>query len=320
MTMTKQEVQDYVTTYLEAMECQILEKSPAHVTVKLSIDADKALTNRPYYWGFVDRTGAPAETMSFTFIFDAEAHQKAEEAAKANIKSEAGAELGTAGADGKDTILGRYFGMAPSLPQIGPGRVLRENIVYGSSRLKQIFTASREGGAYVNLFEQSSKRQINAAIPKSYEPWLGVCFKIEYSCDMRKEELHYLGISLLTGRIVEQFGQVLSKRELSPRLPENMHAQTAKIPLIKAAETLEQHIYGRLKLMDYSWAEAAKQRLEEELSVVDAYYEDLLKEQQEEEKKQAVQDQYNTRRSEMKWQYEPKININTISCGIFHLR
>ncbi|WP_205417322.1 YqhG family protein, partial [Klebsiella pneumoniae] len=71
--------------------------------------------------------------------------------------------------------------------------VLRENIAYGSSRLKQIFTASREGGAYVNLFEQSSKRQISASTPKSYEPWLGVCFKIEYSCDMRKEELHFLG-------------------------------------------------------------------------------------------------------------------------------
>ncbi|MCM3130263.1 YqhG family protein [Paenibacillus provencensis] len=320
MTMSKEEVHSYVITYLEAMECQILEKSPAHVTVKLSIEADKALTNRPYYWGFVDRTGAPAETMSFTFIFDAEAHLQAEESAKKKAEAETAKASENAANEGKDSILGRYFGHTPSLPQIGPGRVLRENIVYGSSRLKQIFSASREGGAYVNLFEQSSKRQISASTPKSYEPWLGVCFKIEFSCDMRKEELHFLGVSLLTGRIVENFGQVLNKKELSPRLPENMHAQAAKIPLTTAGEMLEQHIYARLKLVDYSWADAAKQRLEEELAVVDIYYEDLLKEEQEEEKKQAVQDQYNTRRSEMIWQYEPKINVNTISCGIFHLK
>lgn len=59
MTMSPHEVQAYVLTYLEALDCQIMERSPAHVTVKLSPEADKALTNRPYYWGFVERTGAP---------------------------------------------------------------------------------------------------------------------------------------------------------------------------------------------------------------------------------------------------------------------
>ena len=58
--------------YLEATECTVIEKSPEHVTVKLSPQADKMLTNRPYYWGFVERTGAPAETLSFNFVFDPE--------------------------------------------------------------------------------------------------------------------------------------------------------------------------------------------------------------------------------------------------------
>lgn len=83
MTMSPHEVQAYVLTYLEALDCQIMERSPAHVTVKLSPEADKALTNRPYYWGFVERTGAPAETMSFTFIFDPDSYQQATEAAEA---------------------------------------------------------------------------------------------------------------------------------------------------------------------------------------------------------------------------------------------
>ena len=50
MTMSAHEIQAYVLAYLEALDCQIMERSPAHVTVKLSPEADKALTNRPYYW------------------------------------------------------------------------------------------------------------------------------------------------------------------------------------------------------------------------------------------------------------------------------
>lgn len=70
MTMDAQQVQRFVHTYLEATGCSVIERSPHHVTVKLSPEADKALTNRPYYWGYVERTGVPAQTMSFTFIFD----------------------------------------------------------------------------------------------------------------------------------------------------------------------------------------------------------------------------------------------------------
>ncbi len=56
MSMSPQEVQEHMMTYLESTECQIIEKSPYHVTVKLSPQADRQLTGRPYYWGFVDRT------------------------------------------------------------------------------------------------------------------------------------------------------------------------------------------------------------------------------------------------------------------------
>ena len=76
MTMTPQEVQQHFMAYLEATECTVIEKSPEHVTVKLSPQADKMLTNRPYYWGFVERTGAPAETLSFNFVFDPEKYDE----------------------------------------------------------------------------------------------------------------------------------------------------------------------------------------------------------------------------------------------------
>lgn len=405
MTMSPHEVQAYVLTYLETLDCQIMERSPAHVTVKLSPEADKALTNRPYYWGFVERTGAPAETMSFTFVFDPDAHQQAleaEEAKAAQLAPPTSPGTGTPEAP-KDTILGRYFGIVPSLPQLGPGRILKEDVVYGSRRLQQIFNAAREGGAFVNLFEQAAKRQLRATAPAVYEPWLGVCFKVEFACDLKKEELHFIGISLRTGEIVEKFGSKLNRRDLSPRLAENMHVQTAKVSLADAGAALESHLTNRLLELDYSWAEKAKERLDLELAVVDTYYEAVLREDtpevdvdttsasstdgsstdqehagtgpssqiqtsrsgptriqkahlqpvestgvmigadvelaaeaavqaepetdpEQEKARQAVLDreamklQYETRRTEMIWQYEPKVKVTAISSGMFHLR
>lgn len=407
MTMSPHEVQAYVLTYLETLDCQIMERSPAHVTVKLSPEADKALTNRPYYWGFVERTGAPAETMSFTFVFDPDAYQQALEAEEAKAAQLAppaspGAGPGTPEAP-KETILGRYFGIVPSLPQLGPGRILKEDVVYGSRRLQQIFNAAREGGAFVNLFEQAAKRQLRATAPAVYEPWLGVCFKVEFACDLKKEELHFIGISLRTGEIVEKFGSKLNRRDLSPRLAENMHVQTAKVSIADAGAALESHLTNRLLQLDYSWAEKAKERLDLELAVVDTYYEAVLREDtpevevettsasstdssltdqehagirpsapiqtsqsgptriqnarlhpveptgvtigsdvelaaeaavqaepetdpEQDKAHQAAMDreamklQYDTRRTEMIWQYEPKVKVTAISSGMFHLR
>ncbi|PYE52329.1 hypothetical protein HUB98_27330 [Paenibacillus barcinonensis] len=401
MTMSPHEIQAYVLTYLEALDCQILERSPAHVTVKLSPEADKALTNRPYYWGFVERVGVEPETMSFTFVFDPEAYQQMMEVAEAKVKAAqpASAANETGSNAPKDTILGKYFGITPSMPQLGP-RILREDVVYGSRRLQQIFAAARDGGAFVNLFEQAAKRQIRATAPAVYEPWLGVCFKIEFACDLKREELHFLGISLRSGEIIENFGSKLNRRDLSPRLAENMHAQAPKISLADAGAALELHLTRQLSKLDYSWAEKAQERLQLELDVVDAYYEAVLREDvpvaaepdekapeqsatsrltardttnirvipstetppahtvnnrvrgmlepvtndaelaaepagvateeqvdpEQEKAKQAVMDreamqrQYETRRTEMIWQYEPKVKVTAISSGMFHLR
>lgn len=70
--MNEKQVHKFVQRYLEATECQVLEKSPCHFTVKLSPDADRELTNRPYYWSFVDRTNAAPETMTYLLVTDRE--------------------------------------------------------------------------------------------------------------------------------------------------------------------------------------------------------------------------------------------------------
>ncbi|WP_226000168.1 YqhG family protein [Paenibacillus sp. BJ-4] len=320
MSMNSQQVQRFVLTYLEATGCSVIERSPNHVTVKLSPEADKALTNRPYYWGYVERTGVPAQTMSFTFIFDGEAYRTEQERLSRQAPP-----APAAGNPAQDQVMGRYFGHVPALPQLGPGRILQEELHYGSRRLHQIFEAARDGGKYVYLFEQPDARQLTVRSPVVYEAWLGVCYKVEFACDLKREELHWLGISLKSGKIISDFGDMIEARQLSPLLAGNMHVQPAKLTVSEASNSLESYLTDLLRQQDYSWAEQAKERLREELEVIDHYYEDLTKEQkdqdkEEENKKEAIVEQHQARRNEMVWQYEPKVLVSAINCGIFHLR
>ncbi|MDP4097679.1 YqhG family protein [Paenibacillus sp. P96] len=308
MSMSTDDIHCYVMSYLRSTGCSIIEKSPAHVTVKLSPEADKALTNRPYYWGYVERTGVPPETMSYTFVFDPAAYEQLQQAAPPVDAN-----------PDPNRMLARYFGTAPALPQLGPNRILREDVSFGSRRLQQIFAAAREGGRYVNLFEQADPQQLDARRPVKYEPWLGGCFKVEFVCDVKREELHFLGISMRTGQIEKDFGKLLVGKELSPQLAGNMHIPPVKLPLAAAVTQLESYLIEEIRGRDYRWSELARERLAEELAMIDLYYEDLLKEP-DETKRTTLQEQHNARRQEMSWQYEPKVLISAINCGLFHLR
>ncbi|MNZ60296.1 Bacterial protein YqhG [compost metagenome] len=310
MSMTREQIQQYVMSYLEATECQIIEKSPHHVTVKLSARADRDLTNRPYYWGFIDRTGAEPETMSFSFIFDSEQYKLLASQQENNRDHNDCME---------DSILGRHFGAVRPLPILGPGRIQQEELVFGSPRLKQIFSATRQGGRCVYLFENPGQKQRLTLISAAYEPWLGICFKIEFWCDMKREELHFFGVSLLTGRIDESFEARLHGITLQPRVPENVHIEPTRVTLSDGKAILERLIGNKLAGYDHSWAEEAKERLNDELALIDSYYSELLNEE-DEERRTINREQYEARRGEIRWQYEPRIVVSAVNYGIFHLR
>ena len=68
-------------------------------------------------------------------------------------------------------------------------------------------------------------------------------------------------------------------------MPESVHVRPAALTLQQAVDALENHLIDKLSKLDYDWATKARERLEDELLVIDSYYEDLLKEQDEEKKR-----------------------------------
>ncbi len=304
--MKPQQIRKFVMRYLEATDCRIIEKSPAHVTVKFSPEADKALTNRSYYWSFIERTGAEPETMTCTFVFDPEKMRQNPD----NDNKQAG----TVPSSG--SILGAYFGI---IPTAFSGRVAQDIVTYGSRRLEQIFAAVKAKGKYICLFEEPEAQKRTSAVSSGYTTWLGVNFKVELLCDMKREELHSLGISLATGEIVEQFHPFMLAKRLSPRLPANTHITRGSLTLHKGLVQLEHHLEKRLKTYDHDWAAKAQERMGAELARIDSYYDDMLK-TAEDDNKPLIAEQYANRKAEIEWQYRPRIQVSVINCGLFHLQ
>lgn len=370
--MNTEQIEHFVMRYLESMECQVMEKTPVYVTVKLSEQADRALTNRPYYWGFVDRTGAEPETMRFTFVFDP-AKLPPERGPVSYVTAPAGQPPASGGTNqpdgGQDSIMGRYFGVAPAFTGGGGGigRIPRENVHYGSPRLESMMRAAAEQGRFIALFDQgyAEHRPISRGPKRSlaYEPWLMLNLKVEFACDLKREEIHSLGISLYNGAIQEGFMEQLQQRDMSPKLPNHVHTVPSRFTVDQGILLIEDHLNELLKDIDLTWAIEASERLEEELDLLDAYYIPLLKQEQEQEAARAaqeaapavvptiinkppsslilpedkeqqkeseqeqtessvpmsIQEQYNMRRKELEWQFEPRIEIHLINAALVHL-
>ncbi|MFP3415962.1 YqhG family protein, partial [Bacillus sp. SIMBA_074] len=63
---------DFLITYFKANECEILDNKPTHLTVQLTIEMDKELMNRPFYWHYLEKTGGIPNPAQMTFITDPE--------------------------------------------------------------------------------------------------------------------------------------------------------------------------------------------------------------------------------------------------------
>lgn len=324
--MNKRQTQAFAMRFLDAYGCSIIEKTPFSVTVKLSPEADKEMTGRSYYWSFVERTGAPAETMTYKFVFDPEMEQEQAALTAGKDASSVGSTMNSvnipqAGLTGQsapadNSILGRYFGFVPTTLV---SRVPRDVITFGSRRLEQLFSITGAKGRFVHLFEEPFTLQVpSPAFRRVYDSWLCMNFKAEFACDMKRSEIHSMAIQLNTGEIREHFHKQLLTKSFTPKLPANIFILPDIVSLPKALHALDLLLERRLNSYDHTWAHEANERHQMEVERMDFYYNGLLQ-AVELEKRQEIEAQFVNRRKEIDWQYKPRILVSVINCGLFHL-
>ena len=68
--MYPQQIHDYIHKFFTENNCPILGGNDHYMTVQLTIDMDKRIMNRPFYWQYLENTGGEPNPAQLTFITD----------------------------------------------------------------------------------------------------------------------------------------------------------------------------------------------------------------------------------------------------------
>ena len=258
--MQQEQIHHFLESFFTSNSCDILENQQGYITVQLTIEMDKLLMNRPFYWHYLEKTNGTPNPMKLTFITD-------QNRAPKDLK----------------------------------GEVMH----FGAPRLHQIFQSTKTLGSYIRLFEHVKTHGGNVPL----HPWIGVNIIVSYQCDMKKDQLYSIGLHLVSGALVENFQEKLEKLDLTPKIPDLCFTMTPLIKPQSGLKRIEQFILQDIKAQDHTWADKARERWNEDLELLNHFYEDL------EEKPEC----YEVEKQALQELYEPQIHISIQNGGIFYL-
>ncbi|WP_458412513.1 YqhG family protein [Schinkia sp. CFF1] len=257
--MQQEDIHNFLVRFFLSNGCEIMESSAGHLVVQLTVDLDKLLMNRPFYWHYLEKTGGKPNPFVLTLITD---YKKA-----------------PAGCNG-------------------------ETIHFGSPRLHQIFKVTKALASHIRLFEQ-----VNHGQKTALQPWLVLNTKVSYICDQKKELFISLGLNLINGVVLDQIQRKLSKKTLTPKIPDYCFTLSPLIKPQSGLKRIENIIIQMINSDDHEWAEKAEIRWEKDLQLLDHFYEDV------EEKPES----YLIEKNALEEQYKPRIKVDIVSGGLFYL-
>jgi len=68
--MYPQQIHGYLQSFFKENNCHIIKDNDHYLTVQLSIEMDKRIMNRPYYWKYLESTNGVPNPAQLTFITD----------------------------------------------------------------------------------------------------------------------------------------------------------------------------------------------------------------------------------------------------------
>ncbi|WP_246945977.1 YqhG family protein [Bacillus pinisoli] len=261
--MQQHEIHRFLERYFIANECEILENAAGFMNIQLTIDLDKELMNRPFYWHYLEKTGGTPNPAQLAFI--------------------------TNPAQSRSDVKG-------------------EVIHFGSPRLHQIFQSTKKLAGFIRMYEQVKQTNFQQNSTPLH-PWLGLNMKISYQSDQTRDVILSVGLNLINGMIIDHFQDQLNRLNVTPKIPDFCFTLTPIIKPQSGIARVKQTIQSIIDHDDHTWAIQARERWEQDLQLLDHFYEDI------EEKPES----YEVEKQALKDQYEPKVKVSVINGGIFYL-
>lgn len=290
---TKEERLLFCDSYFYAVGANKLFQSENYREFELPIEVDKELTNRPFYWMWVEHTGQPITPTILRLAFDDEALEREnkrllEEA----LKERENRQL---------TDAERYFFHPPKA----------ELLDLGSFRLDKIYSSIDLRGRFTSVIPSSS------TIHTPLIPWIVMNGLFSYRCESNEQEWFSIGICLNNGQIIHDFFSSIEHIQMQHIEPEILLRQ-AEMPIEQGIETLKKHITMTAQKKPPQWAEAALERLNEEIAQIEMYYKSLLLDTPENEHV-ALCAESERKKRELIQRSSPQILIEWKQIGLFGL-
>ncbi|NPC93286.1 hypothetical protein HOO54_13850 [Bacillus sp. WMMC1349] len=187
-----------------------------------------------------------------------------------------------------------------------PANIEGEFIHFGSPRLFQIFQTVKRNGRFIRLYEKVRSNGLQISL----EPWLGVNVTISYQSDLKKDKLLSCGLHLINGQLKEGFQDELKDFSLTTQISDYCYTISPLIKPESGIKRLEHYIEQIARDEPLDWAQAALKRWNDDLSLLNQFYEEA------EEKPQ----EYEIEKKALQTLYEPKIEIKIENGGLFYLQ
>lgn len=246
---TDAERMHFCEAYFKAVNAIEIRASEGYREYELPRDVDKEMTDRPYYWMWVEKTNqqVPPSVLRLAFT------KSALERENARLHKEA---LDRAEEQGMNDLQRMYF-RAPTA----------EYVTLGSFRLDKIYASLEHRG------------QFAAVMPKTVTsgnlliPWLMLNIEVSYRCDLAEQSFISIGVCLTNGQIVERFYDMISRIEMQPLYP--MLPWSAE-KIQEGFHRAQHHLNRKLAGQKHDWAIDAQARLKSEITQLRTYYRSIL--------------------------------------------
>ncbi|MFZ4452114.1 YqhG family protein [Salibacterium aidingense] len=180
-----------------------------------------------------------------------------------------------------------------------------EHLHFGSPRLHQIFQSARQKGKWTLLYENSRKNQH----PSPLFPWLVVNVKYSFVSHQRKDYIASYGLQLIHGQFVEHMMDRLRSKKLHAMIPDHSFPMASLIQVQSGLLRIKRKVEQALASHSEEWAHKAERRMQEELSILEAYFRSSsYSEEEYEREKQAIISRYH-----------PHIQVDIVNSGLFYL-
>lgn len=296
---TAQEQIAFCDGYFESVGAACIRVDDHYREYELPRDVDKELTDRPYYWLWVEQTGqiVPPTVLRLAFSDEAVAREnerlRAEAFARADVQAM--------------TEVERMFFRPPTA----------EYVTLGSFRLDKLFASIDQRGRFASIAVSSvddgqgpdgAIELVRQPANPSWVPWLLLNTMVSLRCDSVQQEWLSIGICLENGQIVERFFPAISRLPFHS-VPASTLLERATLDVTTAMRQAEQFLQRRVARHPTDWARQALHRLDQEQRQLQTYYQSILPDVQEDERA-LLEDEQQRKLEQLRERTEPKIELD----------